>query len=465
VTTWHYSRRSLVIIMTEMTWLLMSLVALFSLDREIQSSAVRVEQLAGQVGLAAILYLTSFYYCDLYNFSRLQVRRDLMTVAVRTFSALAVLFGVLSLFTQWFAVSSDIILLHLALTSVFVLILRTQIDSVLSRFGMVTRIAIVGTGSEARRLAEEILRRSEHGQEIHCFVGGQADDAIEIRTPNPGAVSVPVIAAGNLPELAIRHRIKRILVATADLGSQLPVHDLLRCKADGYEVIDGHTFYERLLGRIFVADLSPQWLIFSDGFVRSARTRTLKRMIDLVVASCVVILTAPLLLLVALAIRLEDGGPVLFRQARVGRGGTLFTLYKFRSMDVDAEKDSGPKWAEVDDPRVTRIGRWIRALRIDEIPQAWNVLRGDMSFVGPRPERPEFVAMLQSRIPYYDHRHAVRPGITGWAQVNYPYGATVEDARHKLEFDLYYLKNLSVLMDIFILARTIKIIMFGWGSR
>jgi lipopolysaccharide/colanic/teichoic acid biosynthesis glycosyltransferase len=170
-------------------------------------------------------------------------------------------------------------------------------------------------------------------------------------------------------------------------------------------------------------------------------------------------------LIVCLLIKLEDRGPILFRQTRAGRRGVPFQVYKFRSMRVDAEADSGPKWAEDDDPRITKIGRWIRMLRIDEIPQAWNVLRGDMSFVGPRPERPEFVAQLREVIPYYDYRHGVRPGITGWAQVNFPYGATVDDSRQKLEYDLYYLKNFSVLMDLFILVKTVKIILFGWGSR
>jgi sugar transferase (PEP-CTERM system associated) len=276
-------------------------------------------------------------------------------------------------------------------------------------------------------------------------------------------VRLPVIAPAGLADFARRQRLKRILVA--DLGDALPVDDLLRCKTEGYEVEDGHTFCERLLGRIFIADLSPQWLIFSDGFVRPARARAVKRATDIVAAVLFLLVNVPWCALVALAIKLEDGGPVLFRQTRTGRNGVPFELYKFRSMSTDAEAATGPKWAENDDPRVTRVGRWIRRLRIDEIPQAWNVLRGDMSFVGPRPERPEFVATLRTLIPYYDQRHAVPPGITGWAQVNFPYGATVEESRQKLEFDLYYLKNFSVLMDAFIMLRTIKIVFFKWGSR
>jgi sugar transferase (PEP-CTERM system associated) len=268
-----------------------------------------------------------------------------------------------------------------------------------------------------------------------------------------------------LLEVARRQQIKRILVATADVGDALPLEELLRCKTEGYEVEDGHTFYERLLGCIFITGLSPQWLIFSDGFVRPRRARLAKRAVDLVAATLLLLISAPLCALVTLAIKLEDGGAVLFRQTRAGRRGIPFTLYKFRSMRVDAEAESGPKWAEEEDPRVTRVGRWIRALRIDEIPQGWNVLRGEMSFVGPRPERPEFVEQLRGLIPYYEQRLAVQPGITGWAQINFPYGATIDDARRKLEYELYYLKNFSVLMDAFIMLRTIKIIMFGWGSR
>ena len=201
------------------------------------------------------------------------------------------------------------------------------------------------------------------------------------------------------------------------------------------------------------------------GSIHSPGARVLKRSVDLFAAVVLLVIGTPICILVGWAIRLEDGGPVLFRQTRVGRNGLLFTLYKLRSMRNDAEADSGPQWAAPDDARVTRIGRWIRALRIDEIPQAWNVLVGDMSFVGPRPERPEFVGPLSVAIPGYSHRHRVRPGMTGWAQVNQPYSGTVDDVRRKLLYDLEYLQNWSLILDVLILLRTARIIMFGWGSR
>lgn len=202
-----------------------------------------------------------------------------------------------------------------------------------------------------------------------------------------------------------------------------------------------------------------------EGAIHSPVARAVKRTVDLLAAVALLVFGTPLWLLVGLAIKLEDGGPVLFRQTRVGRGGLRFTLYKLRSMRSDAEARSGPQWAALDDARVTRIGRWIRAWRIDEIPQAWNVLVGDMSFVGPRPERPEFVGVLHTAIPGYDDRHRVRPGMTGWAQVNQPYSGTVEDARRKLAYDLHYLQHWSLFLDLLILARTAKIILFGWGRR
>ncbi len=198
---------------------------------------------------------------------------------------------------------------------------------------------------------------------------------------------------------------------------------------------------------------------------RSPALVAVKRILDLLAATLVLICTAPLTIVVAALIKLEDGGPAFFRQQRVGHHGVVFTLRKFRSMKVDAEAETGPVWAKADDPRVTRVGRWIRLLHIDEIPQVWNVLRGEMSFVGPRPERPEFVSELQSLIPFYEFRHTVRPGITGWAQVNCPYGATVADAREKLAYDLDYLRNFSVRMDLAIMLRTLDIIVFGRGAR
>jgi sugar transferase (PEP-CTERM system associated) len=229
-------------------------------------------------------------------------------------------------------------------------------------------------------------------------------------------------------------------------------------------VEDAATTYERITGKLLTDDLKPSWLIFSDGFRASWRTRLAKRGFDVLLAATGVLLASPLMLLTALAVRLESAGPILYRQERVGENGRVFTLFKFRSMRADAESGT-PMWATANDDRVTRIGRFIRLTRLDEMPQLWNVLRGDMSFVGPRPERPYFVQQLVAQIPFYMARHAVKPGVTGWAQVKYRYGSSVEDAMEKLRYDLYYIKHLSISFDLTIVADTVKVILTGKGAK
>jgi sugar transferase (PEP-CTERM system associated) len=255
-----------------------------------------------------------------------------------------------------------------------------------------------------------------------------------------------------------------VLVALAEMRRALPAEELLECRLRGINVEEWPTFYEKQTGKIFVANLRPSWLIFSDGFVKTASTRMMKRVMDVGLALIGLLLSLPVMALVALAVKLESKGPVLFRQRRVGERGRIFVLNKFRSMTVDAER-GGAVWAAAEDPRVTRVGRWIRRTRLDELPQFWNVLVGDMSFVGPRPERPEFVGMLQRNIPFYMGRHSVKPGITGWAQVRHCYAASVEDSMEKLQYDLYYIKNLSPLLDLVILLSTLQVVLLARGSR
>ncbi|MDB5445444.1 MAG: Sugar transferase, system associated/exopolysaccharide glycosylphosphotransferase [Phenylobacterium sp.] len=259
-------------------------------------------------------------------------------------------------------------------------------------------------------------------------------------------------------------RAEEIVVAVEDKRG-LPVAELLECKLKGIAVVDALTFWEREAGQIDAANAGAGWLTFSGGFAFDQRHRLYKRIADLVISSAFVAAMAPLALFVALAIRLESPGPVFYRQERVGLNGRVFRLWKFRSMRADAERDGVPRWAKASDDRVTRVGRFIRKVRIDEIPQVINVLAGDMSFIGPRPERPFFVEQLKQQIPHYDLRHRVRPGITGWAQVNYPYGASIEDAKRKLSYDLYYLKKNDLLLDFAILMQTVRVILFAHGSR
>ena len=256
-----------------------------------------------------------------------------------------------------------------------------------------------------------------------------------------------------------------MLVALADMRRSFPAEDLLECRLRGIGVEDWLTFYEKQTGKILVTNLRPSWLIFSDGFVKTQLTRALKRSVDLVLSVIGLALSLPLMALTALAIKIDSRGPVLFRQERVGQNGRIFVLNKFRSMRADAEDTSGPVWAIPGDPRITRVGKWLRRTRLDELPQFLNVLVGDMSFIGPRPERPEFVRLLQRRLPFYPGRHSLRPGITGWAQVRHQYAASIEDSLEKLQYDLYYVKNLSPLLDLLILLSSVQVILFGRGAR
>jgi sugar transferase (PEP-CTERM system associated) len=270
--------------------------------------------------------------------------------------------------------------------------------------------------------------------------------------------------AADLPRLIVEHEIDRIVVSLTDCRGRLPMRELLQAKLAGIRVEDAATTYERITGKILTEGLKPSSLIFSDGFRVSGRTRFVKRLLDVLLAGVGLVVAAPLMILTALAIQIESGGPVLYRQERVGENGRLFTLFKFRSMRTDAENGL-PLWAKENDDRVTAVGRLIRLSRIDELPQLWNVLRGDMSFVGPRPERPYFVQRLVQAVPFYVERHAVKPGVTGWAQVKYRYGASIEDAIEKLRYDLYYIKHLSIAFDLTIVIDTVKVILSGKGAK
>jgi len=254
-----------------------------------------------------------------------------------------------------------------------------------------------------------------------------------------------------------------LVVAQIERRGQFPAKALLDCRLRGLQVEDWPTFYEKATGKILVTAVRPSWLIFSDGFVKTPRTEIIKRLFDITVSLAGLALSLPAMVLIVMAVKLESAGPVLYRQPRLGRNGCVFILNKFRSMRQDAEKETGPVWTQTRDPRITRVGAFLRRTRLDELPQLFNVLVGHMSFIGPRPERPEFVEELQKKIPYYMERLAVKPGITGWAQVSYTYGASVEDTVEKLQYDLYYIKNLSLFLDLLILLNTVQVVLFARG--
>jgi len=327
------------------------------------------------------------------------------------------------------------------------------------------RVLIVGTGPEAQAVASDLLNAS--GASRHLVVGffpTAGDTAVR---GTPLALRSPVFPFGtSIDEIVRRHRVDEVIVAVKEQrGGGVPMDQLLACRIRGIPVLDLAGFFERAKGQVPTESLKASWLVYGHGFVQDRVGTIVKRAFDLAVSLFLLALASPVMLLTAIAIKLESAGPLIYRQERVGLGGASFMCLKFRSMRADAEKDGVARWAQKNDSRVTRVGAFIRKCRIDELPQLISVLRGEMSLVGPRPERPSFVAQLQKEIPFYDIRHSVKPGVTGWAQVRYSYGASVEDARRKHQFDLYYVKNHSLFLDLLILIETVSVVLFREGAQ
>ena len=322
------------------------------------------------------------------------------------------------------------------------------------------KVLVYGSGVRAASIARLRRRSDQRGFCLHGYVKAEGDHG-------GGNGEQTLVVNGSLVDYAMAHDIDEIIIAVDDRRQDFPLKDLLDCRLQGIEVIELVSFLERESGRVALEVLNPSWLILSGGFRKSLWGKFSGRTLDLLASTLIVLLTWPLMLMIALAILIEDGprSKIIYRQRRVGLDGKVFHLFKFRSMREDAETDGGARWATANDSRVTWVGRGIRRLRLDELAQVFNVLKGDMSFVGPRPERPEFVAGLNETIPYYRERHCVKPGITGWAQLCYPYGSSKKDALEKLQFDLYYVKNHNLLFDLMILLQTAEVVFLGKGAR
>jgi len=323
------------------------------------------------------------------------------------------------------------------------------------------KVLVIGCGPEAAAVASDLDTQLQGAYRVVGFVpSGHEVEPV-------GTLSAPVFGKSTqLDSLVAEHGVDDIVVCVREQrGGALPLRQLLDCRILGVPVHSLSAFSERIKGEVPLDSLKASWLIYSNGFDQGLMRTAIKRTFDLLVASILLLLAWPVMLLTALAIRIEDGGPVIFRQERIGRVGRPFQVLKFRSMRTDAEKDGVARWAQANDDRITRVGRFIRKTRIDELPQLFNVLRGDMSLVGPRPERPSFVEQLTAEIPFYAIRHSVKPGVTGWAQVRYSYGASLAESRRKLQFDLYYVKNHSLLLDLQIIMETVRVVVFGEGAR
>jgi len=322
------------------------------------------------------------------------------------------------------------------------------------------RVLVLGTGPEARLVEASLASANPLGVRLVGFYG------VEGRHESAVAPARVIASSGTLDETVRQLGVDEVIVAVRQQrGGVLPLRELLECRLAGVRITDLARYFERVHGQVPIESLKVSWLIYGQGFRQNQLRSFVKRAFDLVVSGALIVVALPVVLLAALLIAVEGGGPIIYRQERVGLRGGTFTVLKLRTMSQDAEKDGRAEWASPNDARVTRVGRWMRRTRIDELPQLLNVLRGDMSFVGPRPERPEFVAMLTEQIPFYAVRHSVKPGLTGWAQVRYSYGATVEQSVRKLEYDLYYVKNHTLLLDLVVLFETVRVVLLGEGAR
>lgn len=433
--------------------------------------------LFGQRGVYKVAFTTLicqfiFYLFDLYDVSKPRLRRELLSNLFQAAGVTTLVLGVVVLlrptlllgYLQEFEgvpvhYGNGVPVIALVLALALMICWRLGIHWIMRHPKLGERVLIVGADALAIEVAREAMSRRDLGYKVVGFVA-EDPKLIGETLLNPKVLGV----VGDLSRIVEEHDVDRVVVALQDRRGHMPVDQLLKIRLEGRAAIEeGTALYERLTGKISVEILRPSWIIFSGGAKRSAVWNALRRVFNFTLALIATILSLPIGLITAIAIKLESPGPVFYTQERVGKNGRVFKIIKFRSMRRDAESDGRPQWAQRRDPRVTRVGAFIRKTRIDEIPQFINILRGEMSFVGPRAERPFFVEQLNKQIPFYSQRHLVEPGLTGWAQVNYGYTSSVEDAIQKLQYDLYYIKNVSLLFDIWIIFKTIRIVLFGYG--
>lgn len=413
-----------------------------------------------KAGVATFFCIAGFYLFDLYDFVVMHDRRELVLRLVQALGLAWIALALSFYFYPALMLGRSISLIALPLALTLMVAWRVSIHWFLGHPDFGERILIVGSGDSAVEIAREVLNRPDAGYRVVGFVGTDSE-LLGKSLINPRVIGL----TDDLNEIVAREHIDRIVVAMGERRGQFPTDRLLDLSLTGTVWIEeGAAFYERVTSRVSLSMIRPSWLIFT-GPGRQKKFATISRTVVHRLAALIgAILALPIIIVTAILIKLDSRGPIFYKQERVGKNGRPFTLTKFRSMRVDAEKE-GPVWASKGDDRTTRVGRVIRKVRVDEIPQFWNILKGEMSFVGPRPERPHFVAQLAQEIPYYEQRHLIAPGLTGWAQIKYPYGASIEDARQKLQYDLFYIKNHGLVFDAIILFETVKIILFGRGAQ
>jgi sugar transferase (PEP-CTERM system associated) len=449
----YYPLRTLVLLAGEALIVWFSFVAGTMLRSQDSWLLLNVEGGYLKILAVTMVVLVLSHWLDLYDSASLEKNweQGLRILLVMGFVALA-LSAVGFLFPE-FMPGNGSALLGLTILTVTLFCWRGAYLWMVKQPFLRERVYVLGTGERAERLVDGLRKRATLGIDVVGWTGNVQGDLTRDSV------------ASDLLETARGRGVHRVIVAMPDRRGTLPVEELLDLRLGGVRVEEATSWLEKISGRIEVEQLYPSWLIFAEGFRFTEFFRIVRRVLNLSLALTALILSLPLIPFIVLAVKLSSPGPALYRQQRVGRRGKIFFCYKFRTMRKDAEADTGATWASDDDPRITRVGKFLRSSRLDEIPQLWCVLRGDMHFVGPRPERPEFVDWLSKEIPYYGVRHVVRPGITGWAQVQYKYGNTLEDAREKLQYDLFYIKNASLGLDLLILFQTVKIVVLGRGAQ
>jgi sugar transferase (PEP-CTERM system associated) len=400
------------------------------------------------------------YYGDLYNSRAGGDRREMYVRILRSLGATSLVLAALYFWLPALIIGRGVFMISATLVIVSVVTWRLSFEWFAKQVGPRERLLLVGTSPAALSLAMELRERQHLGVEVVGFV-----DTDPTHRDKQVLTSRVIGNIEDIPAIVASRSVDRVVVNLSDARGQLPMDTLLGMKLQGVTFDHLASVYEEYTGKIAVENLRPSWLIFSTGFRKPRSLVAMKRVVDVVAATVGMILAAPLMLGVAALIKSKSRGPVLYRQQRVGEHGQVFTLYKFRSMRTDAEANTGAVWARDNDDRIIPGGKFIRRTRLDELPQLWNVLLGNMSLVGPRPERPEFVGELTRAIPFYGQRHVVKPGLTGWAQVRYSYGSSVDDAMEKLQYDLFYIKNLTVALDLFIIFLTIKTVILRRGAK
>jgi sugar transferase (PEP-CTERM system associated) len=414
--------------------------------------------LSGMV--VAFFCQTCMYLLDMYDLNISQSWGELFFSLLFAVGVVCIGIGGLTYLIPEFGIEGKMYYLTILFVAVFLMLWRIAFDFYLARIAPKESILILGTGEMARAMGEEVRRRERFGFRLAGYVGGETDNTV--RAVAGGDI---IGSYADLQDIVRRNRIRKVVVAIDERRGGYPVEELLSLRVKGCQVLEWPGFFEKLSGRIAIDNLSPSDFIFQEGFRKSRFLLYSRRLVSLLASFFLLVPLLPILLVVAVLIKLDSSGPVFYTQERVGKAGRFFRIVKFRSMRQDAEEDGGPRWASVNDPRITRFGKFLRMSRLDEVPQLINVLKGDLDLVGPRPERPAFVKQLSRTIPYYSLRHTVRPGLTGWAQVMFMYCGTLEESKQKLQYDLFYIKNMSVKLDLLILFKTIKIVLLARGSR